>query len=154
MKTVCPARMCGHSSGSGSFTFTIMSARCQTSGVGGDDLGAVGGVLLVGDAAAGPGAALDEHLVPGPGQFLDAGRHHRHAVLVRLDLLRNADDHRYLVEGQLEVGASIVGREGRENQGEVNRNRADVADGMGSRGEICRARLGPSISSQPRPYPI
>ncbi len=33
MNTVCPARMCGHSSGSGSLTLTIISARFHTSAV-------------------------------------------------------------------------------------------------------------------------
>ena len=60
---------------------------------GGDDLGTVGGVLFVADAAAGTGSRLNEYGVPGTRQLLDAGGHHRHAVFVRLDLLGDADDH-------------------------------------------------------------
>ena len=49
-------------------------------------------VLLVADAAALPGAGLDEDPVARARQFLDADGHHGDAVLVRLDLLGHADD--------------------------------------------------------------
>src|SRR5207245_382314 len=58
------------------------------------ELGADRGVLLVTDPASCSGAALDEHgvrsLDHGPG----AGRRERHALLARLDLAGNPDDHR------------------------------------------------------------
>ena len=50
-------------------------------------------VLGVGDAAALAGARLDEHLVAARGEAAHAGRRHPHAVLARLDLLGDADDH-------------------------------------------------------------
>jgi hypothetical protein len=50
-------------------------------------------VLGIRDRAADAGAGLDEHLVAALGQLTHAGRRDRHAVLVGLDLSRNADLH-------------------------------------------------------------
>ena len=59
----------------------------------GRDLRADRRVVLVGEAAAEPGARLDEHRVPGADERLRAGRHEGDAILVRLDFFRNADLH-------------------------------------------------------------
>ena len=50
--------------------------------------------LLVGDRRALPRPGLHHHLVPAGAQFPDSCGRDRNAVLVRLDLGRNADDHR------------------------------------------------------------
>ncbi len=47
----------------------------------------------VGDGRAGPRVLLQEDLVPVPDQLVHAGRRDRHAVLVILDFLGNADLH-------------------------------------------------------------
>src|SRR5207248_3086972 len=121
--------------------------------------GPVGGVLVVGHAAAGPGPGLDEHPVPGPGQLLDPGRHHRHAVLVRLDLLRYADDHlEGLAVGCGRMRAGIVRVRPRANQGEVP---VGVRPEMPPPGfpravwfaaaSVSPARAGASVSAAARP---
>src|SRR5262249_44216079 len=56
-----------------------------------DDAGAGSLVLLVAEGAAIPCGRLDETLVPALDQLAGACRCERHAVLVGLDLLRNAD---------------------------------------------------------------
>ena len=93
MKTICPACSSGHSSGSGSLTLTIRSARFQIGGGRGYDLGPVGGVLLVADAAPLPCPGLDQDLMARARQLLDADGDHGHAVFVRFDFLGHADDH-------------------------------------------------------------
>jgi hypothetical protein len=55
--------------------------------------GALGGVLVVGDRAAGARAGLGDHLVSAVHQLAHAGRRERDAVLVGLDLSRNPDLH-------------------------------------------------------------
>ena len=50
-------------------------------------------VLLVADAAAEPGAALDDHAVLALDEGAGAGRGQRHALLAGLDLARHPDDH-------------------------------------------------------------
>ena len=50
-------------------------------------------VPLVGDSGADARPGLEQHLVAGPGQFVDAHRQHGHAVFVAFDFLRNSDDH-------------------------------------------------------------
>ena len=56
-----------------------------------DDPGTRPLVLLVGERAPLPRRRLDENLVPALDQLAGARRRERHAVLVGLDLLRNAD---------------------------------------------------------------
>ena len=50
-------------------------------------------VGVVRNRAADPGAGLDDHLVPARRERRHAGRRDGHAVLVRLDLRRDADAH-------------------------------------------------------------
>ena len=50
-------------------------------------------VVLVGEALAGSGVMLHEHLVPVLHRLAHAGRRHADAILVDLDLLRHADAH-------------------------------------------------------------
>ena len=59
----------------------------------GQDLGPGRDIGLVGKAAPDPGALLDVDRVAPAGEGLRPGRHQRHAVLVGLDFLRDADDH-------------------------------------------------------------
>ena len=59
----------------------------------GRDLGADVGVSRVGEAAALSRALLDHHRVAGRDQRFGAGRHEGDAVLVGLDLFRNANAH-------------------------------------------------------------
>jgi hypothetical protein len=64
--------------------------------VGGVDDGCAERVILfVGQAAAGAGAAFDQHGVAGLAKLLDAGGCHCNAILIRLNFLGNADDHPY-----------------------------------------------------------
>ncbi len=58
-----------------------------------DDLRARGRVLLVHEAAARAGVALDQHAVAGLRQKLHAHGQHRHAVFIGLGFARNGDDH-------------------------------------------------------------
>ena len=58
-----------------------------------DDLRAGGGVRRVVDADARTGRALHEHLMTGRDQLTHTRRHQADAVLVILDLLRDADAH-------------------------------------------------------------
>ena len=64
-----------------------------------DDLRAGGDVRRVVDADARTGRALDQHLMAGRNQLTHACRHQADAVLVILDLLRDADAHAQPREG-------------------------------------------------------
>ncbi len=58
-----------------------------------EDLGARGEELLVGDRRAQARTTLDDDVVPAAGELVDAGRRHRDAVLVVLDLTGYPDAH-------------------------------------------------------------
>ena len=58
------------------------------------DPGSGGGVLLVGEAAAQTGAALDHHLVAGPDQSVGAGGGEGDAEFLGLDFHWDTDQHR------------------------------------------------------------
>ena len=98
--------MSGHSTGSGSFTLTIRSARLYV--LGEDNFRSVLGVLLIADAAALAGAFLDQDFVAEPGQLLDADRHDGDARFVRLDFIGNADHVFLTLRHQL---ASLLAKE-------------------------------------------
>src|SRR5207245_9060173 len=57
------------------------------------ELGADVLVLVVADAAAEPGALLDEHRVAGLAEGMAPGGREGDALLARFDLARDADDH-------------------------------------------------------------
>ena len=65
----------------------------QTSSARGEDLGAGGHVLGVGDRGADAGVLLDEDLVAVADELVHAGGGDGHAVLVVLDLAGDADLH-------------------------------------------------------------
>src|SRR3954470_4611605 len=64
---------------------------------GGEDLLAVGGVLLIGEAAAIARAGLDVDGVAVRGEVLRARGRHPHAILIVLDLSRYTDPHRFVL---------------------------------------------------------
>ena len=66
--------------------------------------GAGGAIGIIGNADASGGVALDRHLVAVDGEFANTGRRKPNTVLVRLDLLGNADPHADLLSvGQREL---------------------------------------------------
>src|SRR5262245_45693686 len=83
--------------------------------------------------------------MPGPRQLLNAGGDHGDAVLVRLDLLRNADDHRSLGNWAVEREAGIVGTGWRGNQGEVR-----LASSRVYPGRPCEGRKSAGITPAAR----
>ncbi len=99
MNRICPERSILHSASCGSFTFTTMFGAVEHFLRGRDDLRAGGGVRRVVDADARTGRALDEHLVTGRNELTHTCRNQADAVLVILDLLRDADAHAQPREG-------------------------------------------------------
>ncbi len=93
MKSTWPGRSSAISCGCGSFTLTISSAAANTVGAIGGDAPARRLVGRVVEADAGAGASLDHHLVAVMDEFAHAAGHQADAVLVRLDLLGDADQH-------------------------------------------------------------
>ena len=88
----------------------------------------------VGERASLPRPHLDQHFVPALHQFPGTGRGERHTVLVRLDLLDDADLHGRADSngsgpGLLEVGARGEQGEARGRLGRVDRSREDHPDG-------------------------
>ena len=90
------------STASGSFTFTIMSARGEDVVGLGRDLGAGGLVVVVGETGAHAGVGLDQDLMALGGQLAHRRGHEPDAEFVVLDLLGHADEHliSFLVQGQ------------------------------------------------------
>ena len=82
--------------------------RGEDLGSGGEHLGASPRVVLVGEALAGGGVMLHEHLVPVLHRLAHAGRRHADAILVDLDLLRHADAHRCVSPRRKPVPRNVV----------------------------------------------
>ena len=93
MKITCPCFMRFHSTLIGSFTFMIISASAHVASASGAIVAARLHVEIVREAAPLARALLDEHRVASRDERLASGRDERHAILVRLDLLRDADTH-------------------------------------------------------------
>ncbi len=93
MKKTWPERIILISSGIGSFTFTISSARSKISFGVATSFAPDLFVDLVGEAGADAGVVLDEDLVAGFDEEFDADGHHRDAVFIRFHFFRYADDH-------------------------------------------------------------
>ena len=87
-----PSRRRGYSTAIGSFTFSTSSLLSQTSSTE-TILRADARVRIVGEGAADAGTLLDRHLVAVVDQLERARGRERDAVLVRLDLLGDADPH-------------------------------------------------------------
>ncbi len=60
---------------------------------GGDDFGAVAGVLVVAETRSRAGRGLDQHVVPCAGKLLGADGQQADAVFVILDFFGDADEH-------------------------------------------------------------
>ena len=79
--------------GLGFFDFDEEVGLLEDGFVGGEDGGADGAVLFVGEAGGGAGLGFEEDLVPGFDEQFDADGHHGDAVFVGLDFLGDADAH-------------------------------------------------------------
>ena len=94
MNSCWPVRKRWYSAGTGSLTLTIRSAAANTSSAVRHDLGAGGGVLVVGEPGADTGAGLHYDLVAVVHQLDDAVGGEGHPLLIVLDLARYSDDER------------------------------------------------------------
>ena len=59
----------------------------------GDQLRSAAQVIVIGQPGTQPRARFNQHLMPGPHQFLDPHRQQRHAIFIQLRFSRHTDDH-------------------------------------------------------------
>ena len=129
MNSTWPGRSLAHSAGCGSFTFTIMSAAGEHLGGVGDDSRAGGAIVLVGEADAGAGAGLDQHLVAVRDAFADRAGGQADPVFVDLYFLGNADEH----AGFLPVALGMWGAGQRRSTGRKMNTTAATRQPMAAR---------------------